>query len=60
MNTNQNVTTESLNEEQDSCCSNSSCCGPKTPITRTVPKIGRNDPCFCGSGVKHKKCCGKR
>ena len=21
-------------------------------------KIGRNDPCFCGSGVKYKKCCG--
>ena len=21
-------------------------------------KIGRNDPCFCGSGKKHKKCCG--
>ncbi|GDY21111.1 hypothetical protein LBMAG56_24570 [Verrucomicrobiota bacterium] len=23
------------------------------------PKIGRNDPCPCGSGKKHKKCCGK-
>jgi len=22
-------------------------------------KIGRNDPCTCGSGKKHKKCCGK-
>jgi uncharacterized protein YecA (UPF0149 family) len=22
-------------------------------------KIGRNDPCFCGSGKKFKKCCGK-
>ena len=22
-------------------------------------KIGRNDPCPCGSGKKHKKCCGK-
>lgn len=22
-------------------------------------KIGRNDPCECGSGVKYKKCCGK-
>jgi len=22
-------------------------------------KIGRNDPCPCGSGQKHKKCCGK-
>ena len=24
-----------------------------------VNKIGRNDPCSCGSGVKYKKCCGK-
>ncbi|MBI4396753.1 MAG: SEC-C domain-containing protein, partial [Elusimicrobia bacterium] len=24
-----------------------------------VKKIGRNDPCPCGSGKKHKKCCGK-
>lgn len=23
------------------------------------PKVGRNDPCPCGSGLKHKKCCGK-
>jgi len=22
-------------------------------------KVGRNDPCPCGSGNKHKKCCGK-
>lgn len=31
----------------------------KTPATiiRTTPKIGRNDPCHCGSGVKFKKCC---
>jgi preprotein translocase subunit SecA len=27
-------------------------------ITRTQPKIGRNDPCSCGSGKKYKKCCG--
>lgn len=25
----------------------------------TVSKIGRNDPCTCGSGLKYKKCCGK-
>ncbi|HOG50872.1 MAG TPA: SEC-C metal-binding domain-containing protein [Lentisphaeria bacterium] len=28
------------------------------PKTRTEPKIGRNDPCPCGSGKKYKKCCG--
>lgn len=26
---------------------------------RVGPKIGRNDPCPCGSGKKHKKCCGR-
>ena len=25
----------------------------------TVTKVGRNDPCTCGSGVKYKKCCGR-
>ena len=29
------------------------------PILREEPKIGRNDPCPCGSGKKYKKCCGK-
>ncbi len=29
------------------------------PFVRVDPKIGRNDPCPCGSGKKYKKCCGK-
>ncbi|MFQ5428006.1 MAG: SEC-C metal-binding domain-containing protein, partial [Thermodesulfobacteriota bacterium] len=29
-----------------------------TPIEREGEKIGRNDPCTCGSGKKYKKCCG--
>ncbi len=29
------------------------------PETREQPKIGRNDPCPCGSGKKYKQCCGK-
>ncbi len=29
------------------------------PFKRTQPKVGPNDPCPCGSGKKHKKCCGK-
>ena len=27
------------------------------PVTREAPKVGRNDPCPCGSGKKYKKCC---
>lgn len=30
------------------------------PFRREQPKVGRNDPCPCGSGKKHKKCCGAR
>jgi len=29
-----------------------------TPYVRVDPKVGRNDPCVCGSGKKYKKCCG--
>ncbi|MDD6087839.1 MAG: YchJ family protein [Desulfovibrionaceae bacterium] len=29
------------------------------PYRRESPKVGRNDPCPCGSGKKYKKCCGK-
>jgi Protein of unknown function (DUF1186)/SEC-C motif len=29
------------------------------PIYRTEPKVGRNEPCPCGSGKKIKKCCGR-
>jgi len=28
------------------------------PARREAPKVGRNDPCPCGSGKKYKKCCG--
>lgn len=30
---------------------------PPTPVVRSEPKVGRNDPCPCGSGKKYKKCC---
>jgi SEC-C motif-containing protein len=29
------------------------------PKPLAVSKVGRNDPCTCGSGLKYKKCCGK-
>jgi len=31
--------------------------GTRQPIHRDAPKVGRNDPCSCGSGKKYKKCC---
>ena len=32
---------------------------PTRPVRRENPKVGRNDPCPCGSGKKYKQCCGK-
>jgi len=32
---------------------------PIKPIERHEKKVGRNDPCPCGSGKKYKKCCGR-
>ena len=31
----------------------------KEPVKRKSAKVGRNDPCPCGSGKKYKQCCGK-
>ncbi len=33
---------------------------PKTPIRRAEVKVGRNQPCPCGSGKKYKHCCGAK
>lgn len=30
----------------------------RQPVQNEGPRIGRNDPCTCGSGKKYKKCCG--
>ncbi|EDY81482.1 preprotein translocase, SecA subunit [Verrucomicrobiia bacterium DG1235] len=32
---------------------------PKVAIKRNLPKVGRNEPCPCGSGKKFKQCCGR-
>ncbi len=33
--------------------------GDNVTVRRTLPKVGRNDPCPCGSGKKYKNCCGR-
>ena len=33
--------------------------GKIATVVNTAPKVGRNDPCPCGSGKKYKNCCGK-
>lgn len=32
---------------------------PLPPEQAKAKEVGRNDPCPCGSGKKHKKCCGR-
>jgi SEC-C motif len=32
---------------------------PHQTVIKTTPKVGRNEPCPCGSGKKYKHCCGK-
>ncbi len=48
-------------KEQDLVFSGSGDSAPakKNPVKREGRKVGRNDPCICGSGKKYKKCCGK-
>ena len=31
----------------------------RTPVVNQEPKVGRNEPCPCGSGKKYKNCCGR-
>jgi uncharacterized protein len=31
---------------------------PSDPVRRATPRVGRNEPCPCGSGKKFKRCCG--
>jgi preprotein translocase subunit SecA len=33
--------------------------GGAAPARRKTPKVGRNEPCPCGSGKKYKHCCGR-
>lgn len=48
-------------EALESCCSSENCCGPQNgTIKYDDRKIGRNEPCPCGSNRKFKKCCGKK
>ena len=47
----QELSGASLPEDQPS--------SPQKTIQSTHPKVGRNDPCPCGSGKKYKKCCGR-
>jgi preprotein translocase subunit SecA len=53
-------------KDQEQQLSNVSTSGPsapeekiRQPVRADINKVGRNDPCPCGSGKKYKKCCGQ-
>lgn len=50
---NQNITTNQQNDEENEI-------EVRIPIKRSTPKVGRNEPCPCGSGKKYKQCHGKQ
>ena len=53
--------TEGNENTASSCCSGSCSCEPENgTIKYEDRKIGRNEPCPCGSNRKFKKCCGKK
>ena len=54
-----NSAIESINDMGETNMPNKTSESKPQPIVNDGPKIGRNDPCPCGSGKKYKNCCGK-
>ena len=50
---------ENIAEQQKDAIEGTQADRRREPIRNVGPKVGRNDPCPCGSGKKFKKCCGK-
>jgi preprotein translocase subunit SecA len=50
---------ESLGDEPIAGAGGPAAGGPKLGFTPSGARIGRNDPCWCGSGLKYKKCHGR-
>jgi preprotein translocase subunit SecA len=47
-----------FNEQRETATTSSQGGEKKKPFMRAKGRVGRNDPCPCGSGKKYKKCCG--
>ena len=54
-----NSAVKSMNVEGESQAPKANQTEKPQPIKNDGPKVGRNDPCPCGSGKKYKNCCGK-
>ncbi|MDO4628089.1 MAG: SEC-C metal-binding domain-containing protein [Planctomycetia bacterium] len=55
----QSATNSAIGQQQKAAIEASQTQGKVAPIRNTLPKVGPNDPCPCGSGKKYKKCCGR-
>jgi preprotein translocase subunit SecA len=50
-----------IRAQQDDAIANSQQpAGKSQPVRNKEPRVGRNDPCPCGSGKKYKQCCMKK
>jgi len=47
-----------MSQEDEGGASREEAPAPSRTVRHEGPKVGRNDPCPCGSGKKYKKCCG--
>ena len=54
----QDAESEATSHEHGPDCDHDHPLPAQAPIRREAAKVGRNDPCTCGSGKKFKKCCG--
>ena len=54
-----NSVVNSMNVEGESVTPKTNQTSKAQPVVNDGPKVGRNDPCPCGSGKKYKQCCGK-
>ena len=54
-----NSAIQSINDMGESNVQKNTSDSKPQPIVNDGPKVGRNDPCPCGSGKKYKNCCGK-
>ena len=55
----QQMTQKNWQEEPKQMFTNKDDSLVKQPKKRSEEKVGRNDPCPCGSGKKYKQCCGR-
>ena len=54
-----NSVVNSMNVEGESVTPKTNQTSKAQPVVNDGPKVGRNDPCPCGSGKKYKNCCGR-